>query len=741
MATREQMLTALRNADAAGDTEAATRIATMLKGAPAPKERGEISTAWDNLKSDVKTALMPDTTPRQRNGPLPANANIIDKGMHFLAGGDNGTGEVHTDTQGGQQAMAADRVGGDIVDLPVSIARAGLRKLGLSHDAASTVVNTGLMVAPALPPMARDAGMLAREGGAAVGRVAQPVVENVAERITAERRGKALAGQMGATGQEALKGAQANLRGQAAADQAQAGELQAQAQARYDALKSKADRARKVGAARLAQKLDADAAAVAPELNLAPVQNASELGDTVRTATQKKFDDISDNMRKGDTQFREAMEEVAADREANGVYVTDMPVYKDIIKKSRAVVDPDPVMRPNTGKVPANSAGAGLHKLVLDHLSPDFVRLDPDLVPQVLQQGGKVVQRGGEVGREIPPSFKNVDELRRQLGEAANRGELEGYGAINKMEARDLYGKVTSLMDQYSEGTHADVQANWRMGKKALEDYEKSKMGRNLVGLQKGTDNYAAPASSIPGRIISGGRDAVDQATFVAGEQPVRDMLRGHIQNELRGKNAAQLESAIAPGTQLADVLSTDSDLAAAVREHINNTRAAEQAGSRAKVLAGRADTNMGRADKYDAKAAKTSTDYDQIAQQLNGQASKSLEQARGLERRIAQLEQIGKADPRKVGAEYKKILDEEHAAQRISDQQYRDGLSLAGRAEKAFKMKDERDNWVKEAGWLAGGGTLGTMIGGPFGFVAGVGAGHTARTVRNLLIKKSGGH
>lgn len=727
MATRQELTEALRKAHTAGDTAAAQRIAAMIKKAPPPSVASELGRAAVNLPGSAGR-LVADTV----KGAVTAIAHPIQTakavGQSAVDALETGVGAM--DRTRSQRIDMSGRM--PAPNAPNSRTVAPTREMA-KFDAAAATANerygtprralktfaddpaAGTLAVASVAVPALRATSVGRATEAAVGRGAAraaEAVKPVGEVLTAERRGNATAAEMNTRTQAALK-----------AQQAQEARAAAEAQTKATRLRELAEKARTRGNEQFARRADEMAMAAVPEPSIGTPRTLSEIGDTVRTPALANEAGISTRMRELDDQLRSAMDEVTTARAAEGVGVSDMPLAQRLTQTARSIVNPDPVARPTVGNVPADSAGGKLYKMVLDRMSPEPILLDEAMARAVKASGGEVIERGGEFYRVIKPSMKDVDDLRRQIGAIANSGELDGYGAINKLEARKLYTQLGDIMDEYAEGTSKEVQANWRLGKKALEPYEKYRTGRALVGTETGTGELAVPSANIPGRIVAGGRDTVEQAAMVAGEAPVRDALRSYVQNEFAGKNAASLEKATAPGTKLGDIIAADGDLEAAVLAHIDAVRSAEKAGQNAASLEKRAGTNSGRASTFD-----------DIATKLTGVSEKSAARTKEIQRELAELEI---EDPKKVGTRYLQVLDAEHAAGRITDQQYREGINLAKTAETAFKLKATRDRWLSAASWLTGGGALGGILGattglGPAGLIAGAVVGGAGRHIRN---------
>ena len=364
-------------------------------------------------------------------------------------------------------------------------------------------------------------------------------------------------------------------------------------------------------AAALAKRGEAaKVAAVPPKPTVGTPAHLSDIGDTLRVPAQANEAAINAQMRAADDTYRTAMEQVAQEQAAKGIGISDVPAAKALVTNSKALVEPDAATRPGVGFEPMDTAGGKLHQMAVDAFSPKQVPLS-DAEAKAATAAGQTVLKGpnGNPYRVIKPDLQTADDFRRFLGKVIG-GKIEGYEAINRVQAQKLYSDVSSAIDEYVAGTSAPVQANWRAGKAALEPFEKVKAGKTLVGTQKGTDVAAVPASAIPSRMTSGGRDTFEQTASVTGQAPATQALRSMVQNALADASGAPVTSAqasklLAPGTPLADTVSRDPALAAEVRQYITQLRDAEQAGVRAEAFGKRATTAQTASDAAKADRVK----------------------------------------------------------------------------------------------------------------------------------------
>lgn len=710
-ATREQIYAALQAADKAGNVEDAKALAQQYANtpetpkaappsAPQPKPTfmGTLARAAQNLPGDAMDTLKGiDAIPRSAvhmaaqaitrpNELVSAARPVMDQAADILGGGV----QHLRDLPNGQQRGTAPRMDEAAFDTFAKgvhdkyLTKEGIYKEIGDHPV-GTLITAGSVAFPALKAAKVGDALAAGAdlAGGALRKVGGPAANKVADIATAGRRANSAA--------ESMRGlTRAGLSADDAAAQADAATAAAQARAS----RLSARRATAKGATLEARSTAAQAASTPPDLNVGDPLHLSDIGDTLREPAVAQQGAIEGAMKAADDKYRAAMDAVAKDRADAGVGVDNTLAAQHVIAKSKALVEPNPVTRSPVGKALADTAGGKLHQQAVEVLSPKEEALTPNQAFDAIQQGVDVkTAKDGSYYRIVKPSLEDVDNFRRYLGKVLS-GQVEGYEAINRIQARDLYKGVSEAMDEYVSGASTPVQQNWAAGKAALQPYENVKAGRVLTGTQPGTEVAAVPSARIPGRMLAGGRDTLKQTAAVSGQAPVSAAVRSVAQNSLAGaKTADAAEALIRPGTTLGEAVSHEPDLAAAVSDYIQRMRNAETAGTQAKDFASRADAVNSRAEKYS-----------KIADTLSGNAAKAADAAKASQRDLAALEIM---DPRKVGSEYAAMLGRAHKAGAISTAQYSDGLKLAQSAEKDFALKARRDSWLKRAAGVLGVGAL----------------------------------
>jgi hypothetical protein len=517
--------------------------------------------------------------------------------------------------------------------------------------------------------------------------------------------------------------------GTAATEAAAAAEAKA---ARVAAIREKLV-ARRTGLSTRAAEQSARSATPAPPTVGTP-GHLADFGDQARTASLKNFDEAQAALKESDTVHRAEMLAEAKAKADQGIGVSDVPEGKELLARSKAALNPDPIRGTGVG-LGVSDEVAKLHKRVVKSLEPKRTYIEGTTRElQQLKNSGRKVFTDPNTNKlyiVTKPSLENVDVLRRWLGQV-QAGKIEKYKAIAGTEGAKLYAEVSDVMDKYVDGLSAKVQENYKLGKERLATYEKLKEGQRLVGMQKGIPVPTVEANRIPGQIIAGGRDSVAQARAVAGAAPIDNMVRGVVQNELNAaKKSGDVNKLLQPGNPLAEIIAADPSLESAVRGYHGQRVAAEEAGASAKELTGRVgttDTRLALADK--------------LADQLTGSKLKATQRAGETHRELAQLALEGQKHPDRVASRYRKLLDEAHSRpdNPISEAQYTAGLELANTADDAFKTQATRNAWIRGAGVSLGMAPVGGAAFGAMGVLGGlgigVGAGVGGRAIRRGLGK-----
>ena len=457
--------------------------------------------------------------------------------------------------------------------------------------------------------------------------------------------------------------------------------VRAAAQQRAAALRAQTEANTKAAAGFERKATKAQVKATLPAPKVGAVKTLSERGAPVREATVAARSKIYENQVSQDKVLREAADQVVADNEAAGKFINDMPSAKELFGEVSGRLTPDPVTSPTATSLPTPEEGRVL-TAVQSALRDRRVALSADEAEAARKAGFQVEKIGDQEVRVFKTSFEALDNLRRRLGESFN-GVPTGFEGIPTHLARDMYGKVSRVLDDYVGAARGEVQANWKAGLQALEPYDNTTLGKALSGVQGETSIPNTFAANIPGKVVQGGREAVEQVGALGGPQTQKQFLQDEVQAALIGPDGAPLgyDKAIVKlgqNTKLNDMLSADPELKVAVQQHLQRLNDAKLAGTRAEAF-----TGFGKART---KAAEVSAKGETAALNEADKAEKI-----GLEA-VADFEQLKVAKPQEVLTKVDAVAEKLLVQGKITQKQYEGFLKDIAATEKALGIEKARN-------------------------------------------------
>lgn len=558
----------------------------------------------------------------------------------------------------------------------------------------------GKMAAPYVAPVVREGS---RRLAAVLSRGAKPAVNQV--RSNAARQGERVLFEAAEQGRVKTEGATL-------------------AQRRAALLREGAGANRTAAAGFERKATKAKSKAVVPEPKIGEFKTLSERGAPVKEAGVAERSKIYENQVAQDKVLRDAADLVVADNEAAGRFITDVPSAKELFGEVSGRLKPDPATSPTATSLPTPEETKVL-TAVQSALKDRTVELTPAEARAAVEAGfevkrvpmgpqGDVPAQADQVRyvRTFKTSFEALDNLRRRLGESFN-GVPTGFEGIPNHLARDMYSKVSRVLDDYVGSARAEVQANWKNGLQALEPYDNTRTGKALTATQGETGVAAVSPAEVPGRIISQGREGVQQLGTLVGDQVKKQFLRDEVQAALTKADGTPMDyddavKAVGPKSKLGDAIKADPEVDAAVRQHLQRLNDAKIAGVRAEGFAGFGQARVKKAEALEREAATTDTE----AARLTKEAEKAKSEADSWSARLIELD---RADPTEAIGSAKTIMREMRQSGRIDDAQYEKALSEIEKAAAAVAKGERRKNLItgalRTAGISAGAAALGASI------------------------------
>ena len=145
---------------------------------------------------------------------------------------------------------------------------------------------------------------------------------------------------------------------------------------------------------------------------------------------------------------------------------------------------------------------------------------------------------GVVMGRPI--SFKGMEELRRFLRDRSYGLPAEGFDAINQQKAGDLAKAVEKVMSDFSDKKIDKFINQYRQDSAPLQAFQ-SKLGKALVGEQKGTTIPTVNAQDIPKKVFGSPEGYKNFVDAIGGDTKLaQSEAQRYFAGQLQGKDASQ---------------------------------------------------------------------------------------------------------------------------------------------------------------------------------------------------------
>jgi len=563
----------------------------------------------------------------------------------------------------------------------------GVASVPAGMGLAAGVGKVAQIAAPYVAPVVREGS---KRLASALSRGAKPTVNQV--RTNAARQGEQVLFEAAERGRVKT--------GQAVTAQERAAALARQAET---------ERARAAGFEVKQAKAKAKAADVSTP-GIGQVKTLSERGGEAREAVVAKRDEIYASQTENDKRLRPIADQIVADNEAAGRFISDLPSAKSLLDEVTQRTTPNPGTSPTATALPTPEEGKILNAVQSALKDRRVIISEAEATAASQIDPGSVSKVGGKYVRTFKTSFEALDNLRRRLGDSFNSPPA-GFEGIPTHLARDMYGRVSQVLDDFVGSARADVQANWKAGVESLAPYDETRLGKALSGTQGETGIANVPAANVTNRIKSGGAETYAQFGELSGNPAAqRQWLQDTIETELTSPTGGPLsfeEAArkVGPNSPLGDIINTVPEVKAAVQQHLMRLSDAERAGVQAERFAG-----FAKARTQKAKTAETqSRAAEGEAAKLSSEAESAQAEANKWSARLIELD---RADPKEAVNSAMTIMREMRQSGRIDDAQYQKALSEIENAAAAIARGEKRKNFITGALKTAGISVVATALG-----------------------------
>lgn len=155
-------------------------------------------------------------------------------------------------------------------------------------------------------------------------------------------------------------------------------------------------------------------------------------------------------------------------------------------------------------------------------------QIENPTVKDLVFKSGKPTLPEVKYVRDVKPTFENVDDARRFLGEVFNK-EHKGYGAIKGQEQKDLYSLFNQMQEEFAGQAHPRLQQNYA-NLKAAKDSLEGGIGSKILSED--------PAVALEKVLSNTGEQTYNSLVKAVGSERIaKKALSDTIASKMTGKN------------------------------------------------------------------------------------------------------------------------------------------------------------------------------------------------------------
>jgi hypothetical protein len=251
-----------------------------------------------------------------------------------------------------------------------------------------------------------------------------------------------------------------------------------------------------------------------------------EAEDTIGQRLKSKADEVYTKLREvraaNAEKNKAAAFNSAKQKELAGAKVEDTEAYKQVMKNIQGMLnDPDTKLAVAT----------------LDPIKNPLLSIKRALDPRYVDEAGIV--------RGKPVSFQGMEDLRRFLRDRSYGLPAEGFDAINQQRAGKLADSIEKVMEEFSPGIKTFIN-QYRKDSEPLRNFQ-SKLGKSLIGEQKGTTIATTAAQDIPKKVFGSPEGYANFVDAIGGDTKLaQSEAQRYFASQLEGKTATQARKFLA---------------------------------------------------------------------------------------------------------------------------------------------------------------------------------------------------
>lgn len=319
---------------------------------------------------------------------------------------------------------------------------------------------------------------------------------------------------------------------------AQAAKIQKEASAR--AAKLQEITKGRLAGAEAVSKLAADARkAVGTE------RPVSDIGNTLRQKTSEVQGAAIAERQQAYAEQKKVRDAVVAQKEASGQFLDAMPETKELLQEIDKKILTSSKGREASKVTLPSGEKQGVARVTEGGVEKAYSNIR-DAVRNKRVQVGTDPETGAPKYETFKTTFEAIDHLRRKLGDAAFKGEKEGYGALGQTIAKEYYHRLADIQEKYAGEAQKALQSTYARQTGDVAKFETA-TGRKMLAVDRiDPEVFSKDPAAIPGAYFKTQQGVQDLKELTGDPVLVQRAAEDYATGQVAGKSAKQTRDWIA---------------------------------------------------------------------------------------------------------------------------------------------------------------------------------------------------
>ena len=245
-------------------------------------------------------------------------------------------------------------------------------------------------------------------------------------------------------------------------------------------------------------------------------QELSDIGKTIQQAVVEKHGQALQARSEAYNTLRNQRDEIVKQKEAAGLSIDSTPAFQSLQKEVQSALKPT---------------------------SKGFTQVVDPGVRRSFEALNEALTRDAVNGAPGKTSFNALDQVRRRLGDVIANRAVEGYSAIGKDIAGKMYAKITKAQQEFVGPVQQEMQTGYHEASQGMQKFGAG-AGKKATAVDRmNPERLAADPQTLPGHFFNSQQSVQDFKELVQNPQLVKDAAHNYAAKSIQGMSSKQVNA------------------------------------------------------------------------------------------------------------------------------------------------------------------------------------------------------